>query len=273
MKNKKNTLADRADKYVCYQQSVQSPEHEIEFFEQVFRDAFHRRPYALREDFCGTFAVCCEWVKSNKKRTALGVDLDPKPLRWGKANNLATLKKSQQERVRLLCQDVRKRNEPRADILAAQNFSFWIFKTRPELLEYFCLARSNLNKEGIMVMDMMGGGQCLDETHTDVKTVVKGKKGFKYRWEQRRYNPITHDASFYITFRFHDGSQLKHAFQYYWRFWTIAEVRELLAEAGFQQSHVYWEQSCTCTEDTGEWFRTEEAPSDPSWICYIVAVK
>jgi hypothetical protein len=272
-KNKKATLADKADKYVCYQESVQSPEHEMDFFEQVFRDAFHRRPFTLREDFCGTFAVCCEWVKSHRRRTAVGVDLDPEPLKWGKANNLSLLKKAQQDRVRILRQDVRKRNKPKVDILAAQNFSFWLFKTRPELLDYFCIARSNLNQEGIMIMDMMGGGQCYDEDHTDVKTVVKGKKGFKYRWEQRRYNPITHDANCYITFRFNDGSQLKHAFQYQWRFWTIAEVRELLAEAGFRESHVYWEKSCESVAETDEWYRAEEAPSDPSWICYIVAIK
>ena len=272
-RKKKRTMAEKADKYDCYQQSVQSPEHEVEFFEQVFRDAFHRKPFTLREDFCGTFAVCCEWVKSNRQRTAVGVDLDPEPLKWGKQHNLKQLNKTQQSRVKLLKQDVRKTNRPKVDVLAAQNFSFWIFKTRPELLDYFCLARSNLNPEGIMVMDMMGGPQCYDEQHTDVKTVVKGKKGFKYRWEQRRFNPVNHDASFYITFRFGDGSQLKHAFQHHWRFWTLAEVRELLAEAGFRESHVYWEQTCADREETDEWYRTEEAPSDPSWVCYIVALR
>ena len=29
---KKRTLADKADKFVCYQKSVQTPEHEVEFF-------------------------------------------------------------------------------------------------------------------------------------------------------------------------------------------------------------------------------------------------
>ena len=56
-KKKKLTLADKADKYHCYQQSVQSPEHEIDFFQQAYRELFKKTAKSLREDFCGTFAV------------------------------------------------------------------------------------------------------------------------------------------------------------------------------------------------------------------------
>ena len=76
-------MAEKADKYKCYLKSVQSPEHEVEFFDQAFKDEFRRKPTTLREDFCGTFSVCCEWVKLGKQRTAIGVDLDPEPLPWG----------------------------------------------------------------------------------------------------------------------------------------------------------------------------------------------
>ena len=123
----KKTLAQKADKYKCYLKSVQSPEHEVEFFNQAFREAFGRKPVTLREDFCGTFAVCCEWVKLGKKRTAIAVDLDAEPLTWGRKNNYAPLNEEQQSRIRILEQDVRKTNRPRVDVLAAQNFSFWIF--------------------------------------------------------------------------------------------------------------------------------------------------
>lgn len=272
-KQKKKTLAEKADKFVCYQKSVQSPEHEVEFFEQAFKDQFQRKPYSLREDFCGTFSVCCEWVDSNTRRTATGVDLCPETLQWGKDNNLSKLKQSQQDRVRILEQDVRKRNNPQVDILAAQNFSFWIFKTRAEVIEYFKVARSNLKSEGIMIMDMMGGGECYDDDITDKRTVVKGKKGFKYHWQQAYFDPITHDATFYIHFKFKDGSKMRRAFEYHWRFWTIAEVREMLEEAGFSESHVYWELEDEDGEDTGIWERHDNAPSTPCWVSYIVAVK
>ena len=264
-------MAEKADKFLCYQKSVQSPSHEVEFFEQAYKDFFRRKPYTLREDFCGTFAVCCSWVKSNKKRKALGVDLCPKTLKWGKDNNLAKLDDEQQSRVRLLEQDVRTRNRPQVDILAAQNFSFWIFKTRAEVIKYFKAARANLGPQGIMIMDMMGGGGCYEENHSDVRTIKKGKKGFKYYWKQDRFNPINADARFYIGFKFADGSRMKKAFEYNWRFWTIPEVREMLAEAGFTESHVYWETEYD--DGDSEWNRATEAESDPSWISYIVAVK
>ena len=119
------------------------------------------------------------------------------------------------------------------DILAAQNFSFWLFKTRPQLLEYFKIARSNLKAGGVMVMDMMGGGDCYTEESIDKRTIKKGKRGFQYWWEQASFNPVNADASFYISFKFADGSKLKRAFEYHWRFWTIPEVRELLRGSRF----------------------------------------
>lgn len=273
-KNKK-TMAEKADKFLCYQKSVQSPSHEVEFFEQAYKDFFRRKPYTLREDFCGTFAVCCSWVKSNKKRKALGVDLCPKTLKWGKDNNLAKLDDEQQSRVRLLEQDVRTRNRPQVDILAAQNFSFWIFKTRAEVIKYFKAARANLGPQGIMIMDMMGGGDCFIEGQVDKRTIKKGKNGFKYHWKQICYNPINHDCSFSISFKFKDGSKLKDAFEYHWRFWSIAEVREMLEEAGFSSSHVYWEieEKDEDGEDVERWDRVDDAESAACWIAYIVAVK
>ncbi|KAA5542554.1 class I SAM-dependent methyltransferase [Roseiconus nitratireducens] len=272
-KSKTPSMASRADKFDLYQQSVQTPEHEVEFFEQAFREAYKRKPYSLREDFCGTFAVCCHWVASSPRRTAIGVDLCDETLQWGRDHNLSKLKPKQQQRVELLEQDVRAKGEP-VDILAAQNFSFWIFKTRAEVVEYFRVARSNLNTQGVMIMDMMGGGECYAEEHTDKRTIKKGRKGFAYHWTQESFNPITADASFAISFKFPDGSKLKRAFEYHWRFWTIPEVREMLEEAGFRESHVYWEIENEDDPDLdGTWSRCGAADSDPSWICYIVAVK
>ena len=263
----KKTLAQKADKYKLYQKSVQEPEHEMDFFDQAYQETFSKKPKVLREDFCGTFAVCCEWVKQ-PGRTAYGIDIDPEPLDWGRKHNLAKLTPAQQARVTLIQDDVRSNTTPKADILAAQNFSFWFFTTREELLKYLKIAHRNLAEEGIMVMDMMGGGDCITDETTDVRKIGS----FKYIWEQARYNPITHEASFYIHFKFKDGSKLDKAFEYHWRFWTIPEVRELLEEAGFSNSYVYWEGEEE-GEGDGDWQRTEEASSDPCWIAYIVAVK
>ncbi len=272
-KPKKNSLAATADKYLCYQESVQSPEHEVEFFDQAFKEEFGRKPKTLREDFCGTYSICCEWVKLGRSRTAIGVDLDPAPLEWGTANNFSKLNKQQQERITILEQDVRKRNRPRVDVLAAQNFSFWIFKTREEVIEYFCTARANMAEQSVLVMDMMGGGACYEEGKVDKRRIKKGKNGFRYFWEQESFNPVTSDCCFNISFKFNDGSKLKNAFTYRWRFWTIPEVREMLQEAGFSDSHVYFDKEDDDGEDTGEWVRMEEYPSHSSWIAYVVAVR
>jgi len=269
---KRRTMAEKADRFTCYQDSVQSPDHEIEFFDQAYRDAFGQTPFALREDFCGTFAVCCEWVKSRKKRTAVGIDLCPETLQWGRDHNLAKLRRTERKRIQLREQDVRFAGD-QVDILAAQNFSFWIFKTRREVIEYFKAARSNLKSRGIMIMDMMGGGDCYSEELTDKRKIGKGKRAFRYDWEQAHFNPVNADASFYIHFKFRDGSRLERAFEYHWRFWTIPEVCEMLEEAGFRESHVYWELEDEDGEDTGIWERGEDAPSNPSWISYIVAIK
>ncbi|QQE10311.1 class I SAM-dependent methyltransferase [Planctomycetota bacterium] len=268
-RKKKNTMADAADKYLCYQQSVQEPEHEAEFFDDVYQQEFDKKPVTLREDFCGTHAVCCEWVKLGKERTAVGVDLEPECLEWGIANNQSQLSDEQRTRITLEVEDVRSVSKKKYDVLAAQNFSFWYFKTRKELLEYLKIAHKNLSKEGMMVMDMMGGGDCYEPQEEERD--IDGK--FTYVWEQHSYNPINHDASFFIHFRFKDGSEMTNAFEYHWRFWSIPEVRELLEEAGFSKSEVFWEGEDEDGEGDDNWETTEEAHPDPSWICYIVAYK
>lgn len=263
--------AELADKFDCYQQSVQEPDHEVDVFDQVYREAYQSRPVTLREDFCGTFAVSCEWAKSAKDRQAVGIDICRDTLQWGIENNLGKLKPGVAERVTVREEDVRTSNTPPVDVLAAQNFSFWIFKTREEVVSYFRIALENLNAKGVMMIDMMGGKECYASDVTDKRTIVKGKKGFKYHWEQAYFNPVNADCSFFIHFKFGDGSRIEKAFEYHWRFWTIPEVREMLAEAGFSSSLVYWDVADE--DEDADWQAVDEAPNDDSWLCYVVGIK
>lgn len=263
--------AEQADKFVCYQRSVQEPDHEVRVFDQVYREAYNIKPLTLREDFCGTFAVSCEWAKSDKNRRAVGLDICPETLAWGIENNLGKLKTKVAERVEVLEQDARSRTAPHVDVLAAQNFSFWCLKTRQEVVNYFKLAFENLGEKGVMVMDMMGGKECYASDVTDKRTIIKGKDGFKYHWEQAYFNPVSADCSFYIHFKFADGSMIKKAFEYHWRFWTIPEVREMLAQAGFRVSKVYWD--IADEDEDADWQAVDEAPNDDSWLCYVVGIK
>jgi len=260
--------ARRADKYDLYQRAVQAPESDVKFLRRIYRQTFGAHPRTLREDFCGTAALCCAWVESGRDARAFGVDLDPEPLAWGREHNLGALRPQQAARIRLLEGDVRRVSHEPVDLTVAFNFSYFLFKTRPELLRYFRKARRTLGREGLFVLDVFGGWEAyrdLEETtdHGD----------FDYRWEQTRYDPIHMELACHIHFDFPDGSGLRRAFSYEWRLWSIPEIRELLAEAGFSRSEVFWEGTDHRTlEGNGVFTRRERAPDDPSFIAYLAAV-
>ncbi len=263
-------MAALADRYDLYQRSVQSPENEVAFFTRAFKTHFGRNPLTLREDFCGTAAVCCAWVESHHQRRALGVDIDPEPLAWGEQHNLARLDEDARRRVRLLRGDARAVRRPKVDVVAAQNFSFYCFKTRDELRRYFRAAYRNLADEGVLVLDVLGGPEVMEEGHEE----TRGFRTFRYVWEQARFDPITHECRFHIHFRFPDGSEIRRAFSYEWRLWTLPEIRELLAEAGFRRADVYWEGTDRKTGRGNDvYVRRAHAESDPAWVAYLVGVK
>ncbi len=265
-KSARRPLAERADRYDLYQRAVQEPSCEVEFFDKAYKEIRGRKPVVLREDFCGTFAVSCEWVKKRGRR-AISVDIDPEPLAWGREHNLEALPAGARSRLTVRQQDVRTVDDEKADVLCAENFSYWIFKTREELRHYFEIARRNLKADGVFVLDMMGGGECFVEESPDRRKL----NGFHYLWEMTSFDPFTHLATHTISFEFKDGSRMDRAFEYSWRFWSIPEVLEILAEAGFVRTHVYWEGEDEDGEGNGEWERADKGTCDPSWITYIVA--
>jgi SAM-dependent methyltransferase len=263
-------MAKTADRYQLYLQSVQAPDVDAAFFAKVYKKEFGHGAKILREDFCGTFAVCCEWVKRGDDMVAYGVDLDPEPLAWGAAHNLLPLRPDEKVRVHRLEADVRSADTPKVDILAAQNFSYCIFKTRAELLRYFKVAYEAMAPKGVFVLDLFGGYESIE----DDKEEVTEHDGFDYVWEQHKYDPINAFGIYKIHFRFPDGSQMKDAFVYDWRLWTIPEVREVLQEVGFGRVDVYWEGTDPKTgEGSGRYAKALSADCDPAWTCYIVGVK
>jgi hypothetical protein len=278
-KQKPKNMAEGADKYALYRLSVQDPEHEVDTFQQFYRDAYARNATTLREDFCAAAAVCVEWVRASRNAHATGVDLDPEPLAYGRANYLSTLDDDQRSRVTLLREDVLK-TKVKAEIIAAQNYSFFLFKQRAQVRDYFAKVHASLDDDGLFIMDMMGGGAMLNDAIEESRQVARPTREdkqkhppFRYVWEERSFNPITHDAFFAIHFRFPDGSELKDAFTYDWRLWTIPEVTEMLAEAGFSESHVYWETVDKNGDASGKYRRETKGRPDPAWLAYVVALK
>ncbi len=269
-KRKKPTKAERADRYALYLAAVQAPDVDVKFFNKIYRQNFKRGAKVLREDFCGTAAVCCEWVQKKTDRVAYGVDLDPEPLAWGREHNLSKISESARERVHLVEGDVLTADVPPADIIAAQNFSYCIFETRAELKAYFERAYAGLADNGVFILDLFGGYESLEDDREE-KTAYDG---FDYIWHQEKYDPVTAHGTFKIHFAFSDRSKIRDAFVYEWRLWTIPEVREVLIEAGFDRADPYWEGTDPKTGDgNGIFKRVERGESDPAWNAYIVGVK
>ena len=116
------------DKYKYYIASVQSPESDVEFFEQVWQELRSRKKLILlREDFCGTFIVCCQWVKSKKYRKALGIDINKEPLDYGYKAHYAKLNNHQKKRVSTCHMSVLSTKTPSAQMIVANNFSIFSF--------------------------------------------------------------------------------------------------------------------------------------------------
>ncbi len=258
------------NKYTLYEKSVQNPKPHIDWLVSEYRRLRGKYARHLREDFCGTFKTAALWVARNRANTAVGLDLDPEPLTYGHKNHLKDLNREQRKRLSILRQNVLSVTNPRADLIVAGNFSFYIFKQRQLLLEYFINARKSVKSDGFLVLEMAGGPGMIESIRERKAVYDKGKRVATYIWDQKSFDPITHDAQYAIHFRLADGRVMRDAFTYDWRLWTIPEVRELLAEAGFAESFVYWETEHN-GEGTGEYVRMENGDNAFAWIAYVFA--
>lgn len=265
-KNVKNArTAATSDRHELYQVSVQEPETEISFLEMAFEDYRDREPLTLREDFCGTALDCAEFVRRNPERTAVGIDLDPDVLAWGRERNIEPLG-GDASRVTLLNQNVIKPPDQKFDIIVAMNFSYFIFKTRRELLAYFESVHQSLGEDGVFALDCYGGWEAYE-----VQDEKRELDDFYYIWDQAAYNPVTNEVTNHIHFRFFDGSTMNRAFSYDWRLWQLAELREILEDVGFSQVRFWWEIDDEDDNGTGEYEEKDDLENDPGWVCYLTA--
>lgn len=267
-KRKQKLIADLVDPYELYEASVQNVAEECSVIDFLFRQLSGRKAQSLREDFCGTASAACEWVRLGKSRYAFGVDLDPKALAWGRKHRVRELKKRQRQRVSLLRGNVLNTETPKVDVTCAFNFSYWVFQERSELLRYFRVVHDNLNPDGIFFLDAYGGSGAFTEVQEPTEM-----DGFTYIWDQASYSPVTGQMKTHIHFAFPDGSRLDKAFSYEWRLWTLPEIRELLDEAGFRSSTVWFEYKDENGDGLGEWYSDEFGEADPAWIANITAEK
>ena len=262
------TMAEKADIHDLYERSVQAVDLEVAFLRETFRALRGREPMSLREDFCGTASLSCEWVRQGARRHAIGVDIDADVLAWGRKHRVARLPEAARARVRLLNGDVRTVRTERVDLVGAFIFSYSCFKTREEMRSYFARVRSALKSDGVFFLDAFGGPEASDLVKEETK-----HDGFTYVWEQAVFEPVTSRILCHIHFKFPDGSKIKPAFTYDWRLWTLPELRELLLEAGFSTARVYWEGDDGEGEGNGEFKEHATGDADLAWIAYLVAEK
>ena len=277
-KKRKRTKEVVRDRHRLYSASVQSVEADLDFFQRVYKRKRGKPFTNLREDFCGTAVLACEFVRRKRKNHAVGIDLDRKTLDWGRKRYVPVLGDAA-ERLTLIEGDVLDPAHAKADVVAALNFSYSVFKTRDQLRDYFSSARRGLEPGGIFFLDAFGGSEAMEEDEEDRKIPASkafdGKRvpKFTYVWEQAAFNPVDHDILCHIHFKLGDGTRIRRAFTYDWRFWTLPEIQELMLEAGFSDTEVYVEGWDDEEDDTDGIFRRRKRfENQAGWVAYVVGL-
>jgi hypothetical protein len=267
------------DLYALYEAAVQNVDADLDFIERVWRKEHGDRPRRLKEDFSGAASLCARFVTRHETNRAWGVDLDPEPLAWGRGHRVGVLDAQARSRVELHQADVRDPLPVPVDVVAAFNFSYWVFGTREELLGYFRAAYGALQPRGMFFLDAFGGTES-EHALAETTRVPRGRDpdgsvipAFRYTWEQASFNPVDHRILCHIHFEL-GGRRLRRAFTYDWRFWTLVELRELLAEAGFREARVYvegWDEEAE--EPDGVFRFRKRFDNEGGWIAYVVALR
>ncbi|CAH9070849.1 unnamed protein product [Cuscuta europaea] len=296
---------DIPSKFMLYQQSVQSPKGDISYLQKFFLMYVGGRvPLHLQEDFCGTALLSAEWLRSDARRTAVGLDLDIEALDWCIENNLNNtgtdvssraflfhgnvLRPLDAKRIMVSTQDgthgllelkLTDSQLPDRDIVCAFNYSCCCLHTRQELIKYFKHVFTVLSKKGgIFVMDLYGG------TSSECELRLQRKfPQFTYVWEQTEFDIIKRKTRISLHFNLQKSQRkLRHAFSYSWRLWSLPEIRDCLEEAGFGAIHFWMRQMPNSEEikstygfSAGQDIKYEEVTSfqqQDSWNAYIVAV-
>lgn len=256
-------------KYQLYESSVQCHESDIEFINKEYRKVYKKDPKILREDFGGTGAMACDWVKQSASHISYAVDLDPEPIKYGKENHYKNLNNDQKKQMNYIQGNVLDDFKFKADVIVAFNFSYFIFKKRAQLLAYFKLVRKGLGKDGAFFIDLFGGTEACQELIEETE-----HEDHTYFWDCDSYNAITNEVLYYIHFKTHgDGKKYEKVFTYDWRMWGLPELVDILNEAGFSQVITFWEGEDGEGGGDGEFYHEKKADNCESWVTYVCALK
>ena len=220
-------MTDTYNKHDLYELCVQSPKDLV----PLLRAVHGSEPVTLGEDFSGTAALSHLWVEREECK-AIAVDFDQESLS----------KRGNHERITKHECDVRD-VETSCDVLFVGNFSIGYLHTRDELVEYLKHVKSRLETGGVFICDTYGGDTAYTLGGVHRAHPMPGGKLCRYTWEQHEADPTTGMVTNLIHFRVERAGviefELEDAFVYQWRLWSIPELRDAMADAGFSESLVY----------------------------------
>ena len=143
-------------KLELYQHAVQHPAAEVGFLLRAYHHYHRAFPTKLKEDFAGGAAVASAFVALNENHRALAVDAHAQTVRWARQRAKRELGERAID-LHLICADVLAVATPKVDVIAAMNFSTFIYHDRASLCRYFQHARRSLTAKGMLVIDAFGG--------------------------------------------------------------------------------------------------------------------
>lgn len=268
--------ATNLSRHELYELCVQSPTHAVGLLRAIHAQMSHGEaptpPLVLGEDFAGTCAMSVCWVEQVAEGRAIAVDTDRETLFW----------RGEHPRIERLVGDVRQATDPSqhaADVLFVGNFSIGELHTRAELIEYLRHAHARLAQapsgSGVFVCDTYGGESAFltGEVHRD--HWAPGGRRVRYTWEQREADPLTGMVTNALHFRIDKAGMVEQetpdAFIYRWRLWSVPELRDALAEAGFSQTLVY-DKVPEATDDEGGVYTQPVERGDDLEESFVVCV-
>lgn len=249
------------DRHELYELCVQSPKDLV----PLLRAVHGGDPRTLGEDFAGTAAVSHLWVQRDACH-AVAVDLDEEALAW----------RTGHERIAKHHCDVREAHDP-CDLLFVGNFSIGYLHTRDELVGYLTHARTRLDASGgVFVCDTYGGESAYTLGGVHRAHPMPAGRLCRYTWEQHAADPTTGMVTNIIHFRVERAGvielEIDDAFVYEWRLWSIPELRDAMADAGFRDTRVYTKLADALDEEGNAYVMPVEDGEEELDESYIVLV-
>lgn len=286
------TPATRLDPLELYRWAVQDPETHATVLQLMYervRPGLH--PTVFREDFAGTCAESVAWVALKPGRRALAIDLDGPTIDWAQ-RRAARLLGARASAVEFVHGDVLRTGPPAvppADIIATLNFSIYFLRETEALDAYLRHAVESLTPYGILVLNLFGGAKVVEPGTTRHEVSPQPRlpsetaiPDFTYLWEVRSYDPASQRLDCRIHFEVPNPAtpdrpqELRDAFTYDWRHWSVPEMVDACRRAGFREVQV-WRHTYDPAKGAAGVFLGAVEPSSflgqEHWTAYVVACR